>query len=326
MGKPRSRWSWKVRELRTLKDPACASFLLGLAECPLRGWGDLVGEGEEGLDPRRPWVPWRRLDFIPRPWAVRVLKQLVPWTNWSTVQVEPVGHSCRDQGCSKLPLRQREVTLPGNGRGLGARKEQRVCADLAAAGRVDTGEPAGVRNKKLRGRMRDEKQREDGDVHLGVHTAWGVCLTPQEMLRCWWGEDFVVLGLKEALGWNFSEGAGTLRPRRWVAAEAGTPPVLSCLFSPVRCCHRSSLYHCIHQWGKLQRVSYFLSICMTFRFNHHHLRLWNIRCAIPLRPESHQDWPHHHFLLSLCQLIFCEYKSQKKREALTPNHTRISPP
>lgn len=82
-----------------------------------------------------------------------------------------MGQSCRDQGCSKLPLRQREVTLPWNGRGLRAGKEQRVCADLAAAGRVDAGEPAGVRNKKLRWKMRDEKQSEDGDVHLGVHTA-----------------------------------------------------------------------------------------------------------------------------------------------------------
>lgn len=82
-----------------------------------------------------------------------------------------MGQSCRDQGCSKLPLSQREVTLPGSGRGLGAGKEQWVCADLAAAGRVDAGEPADVRNKELRWKMQDEKQSKDGDVHLGVHTA-----------------------------------------------------------------------------------------------------------------------------------------------------------
>ena len=42
---------------------------------------------------------------------------------------------------------------------------------MAAAGRVDAGEPADVRNKELRWKMRAEKQSKDGDVHLGVHTA-----------------------------------------------------------------------------------------------------------------------------------------------------------
>lgn len=46
----------------------------------------------------------------------------------------------------------------------------RLCR-LGCRWEVDTGEPADVRNKELRWKMRDEKQSEDGDVHLGVHMA-----------------------------------------------------------------------------------------------------------------------------------------------------------